>query len=693
MKFVKLISCLVLVLAFSSAAAQEVKTPPTAFDGAALSATPIIQHIPFLVKQETPTIVDANITDLQPEAIKVGLGKMVIQGTKEENLSPDGVRNVIVKWNSAYLVGEDGVNRRTTHISIPLESDFDVIGEVPAGTKVTAEGFAEELVAAWERLQEQSVDLIPEDTASEDGQSRDQEVLSSGSGESTDAEERPAEFTSPSFDVVNPPLIETLTCPDLRMDYGQEAAIGQEHTLQDGVEIIPCQDAVPAVRYPLTRDYTACSLEPVIADLKAYKRYVYFYNDPETGEKAYADPYSCTRDESQFYVINDQDTSGCGIVDDFVAGVSNQQIRTSYTVDGVVSVLIPCHDSSITYAHNELACANFVDEVGGLVIKNHRYSINVGDVNQYISECEPYGSAIAIQEEGCTSPEFTDDFIAGQSARNKNYYYMDGVSRVNVSNCVQSTEVYTHKQDTSVCTAANDDVNKETTVMGKTYIEYPTSSDKTYVSTGCQSISPKIPYAILGGQWRSSSQLSNQDMSQGADSSVYYGSMTGRPACNAGYGAGVTDGWWAGFEDPWSTLGNYGKRCTGIEMCFAEGLAYDGTHWCFKATTSGANAYATGKNVCVTKTQPATWVTTGGVTLDKTNSDASPTLSLISRSVSMSGFLPIVYVCTNRCSTVTNLEKNPVYLRADGSQWVDTSTITGTKAVCGTGSLVIGTIE
>jgi hypothetical protein len=662
------LAIIIACMAFPAFAQEDTTQPVTA-------ATQEVQQtvlLPVILFNKTETNnMTARLTNLQQAAIELGLQNLIIEG--QAKVTPTGeTTDYDITWANASVYDDEG-RKYSTYISSPFTSAVaPPAGEdITQGDTFTAEGDPNELIAAWERLQELMKD--PENATDEEDSGEPVEAAKDFGGDGTNAEDVP-DYTGPEFTAVTDPVITTTTdgC-NINVDLDQMVAIVQEKTLEDGVEVAACADTL--TRYPIEKKYSTCSDYVDMDNLIVNRQYTLYYTNAATSEDVQVQ--DCTPDEDLATVITET-SDGCSIRHDFDEGVSYQQTKFTYINNqGVNTTLQTCADSDTTYTHGETqdTCSPIVDTGNSLVSYQSRKRIIVNDAYQYITDCAPDGDTVAIQEEVCTSPRYTHDYDTGQSYLNKNYYYMDGMTRVDVVTCQQSEETFEHKQDESVCTATNDDTTKKTTMYARTYIEEEPGV-KVYISS-CEAVLPTIDYVSVGGKWRTAGTEYNVEVT---------GSNTGNTTIE---GSGL--------------ISNYGWQYV---AAYSNYMACSNGPW---ANVEGAH------RVCITQNEtlssssipciqaglnPPWTIDNGARTLSTDDSDKEPNIGTLSTTGCGTFGYGTFTMCNPIACTqsvplcdVTTLTKHPYYLRGDSSYFYDTSTLQATRYVCGTGSSLDGQIE
>jgi hypothetical protein len=629
--------------------------------------------IPITVERDKSNgEIESRLADLQPTGIELGIGAMVIEGEKTETLQPDGTTKIDIVWTGAYLVKEDG-EKKSTDFGEPLESIVAVKDTLVKGDKFTAEGSSMEILLAWERLNAEE-EVVEEEVVEEQLVADEATANNGGGAGASETDPRTADFVAPEFAEVIEPLITTTTegC-NMNVDISQMVAIVQERTLEDGTEITPCEDTL--TRYPLNAKYSSCALSFDMPNSVAYEQFTLSYADPVSGGDIQVQ--DCTADSEKIISLT-EDTSGCGIRDDFTLNKSFQQAEISYIYNGETVVLSACSDTATSYDHVTVTDTAICPPVvtGTDVTFQERLKIVVNSSDVYITPCTPDASTtIAVLEEDCASPRYTHDFDTDQSFLNKNYYYMDGATRVDVSSCVQGVTTYVHKQDEALCTDTNDDTAKETTVRAKTYITDPDNGGDVIISS-CGDVLPVVPYTKTTSIWRQTSQSSNATVTYtGTNGAQINSSLTSIYGCCIGGGFQYYNAWVGGAIP----VGLQGQTATGVSWT----PTY--TRW----LGNGATVMIKGARYCALNDNGGTY-TIFGSSVDTSKNTMSPAISLSSVVVATNS---ITASCTATCSTSTAGELNPRYTRGDLTIYTDLATSEGTKTVCGTGANFVGTTQ
>lgn len=128
-----------------------------------------------------------------------------------------------------------------------------------------------------------------------------------------------------------------------------------------------------------------------------------------------------------------------------------------------------------------------------------------------------------LKSENCLDNEFTHDFAAGKSYRNKTVYYIDESNqRIDVAICKKSNEAFIHRQDSGGnCSIINDSINNQVIVQSKKYITV--EGKKRYIG----SCNPS-PYKEIGFKWKGDFyDPAATIITEGVKDDIYLGSNQG----------------------------------------------------------------------------------------------------------------------------------------------------------------------
>lgn len=682
---------------------------------------------------ETGKKLRAKITSLGSAGKEAGFDEVSLVGSvsKESDASGEKVK---VTWAAVEL------NEDASAIAEPFTSVLIVQDDLNSGMEFKAKGNKQALLDALQALSERAGEkrLLEDKEEDEETKSAAHSSLSGGEGQ----ENPTIDTASPEFVPEEEPFI-FITSDGCEMltDEAQGVAIVQERTLVNGEEQSACSESL--TRYPLTRVYADCPLLEDVQNLTVFEQFTLGYVDPKSagrievrgctqdpdrtismitdttscsplisGDEAlvqarvfyYKDGIehtvsSCTPVDNESFAIFTV-KADCSIRHDFDEEISYQQVKKAYN-NGTEDVIVPssvCEDDpNQTYAHittRETCQATVADDE---VVFNFRKFINVGGEISYITECAPdLSQNTPVLSENCTTSPYDHDFETGQSYRKKNYYYMDGDKRVNVLNCVASEETFTHFKDTGVCQTTNDDTTRLSQYYAKTFLtdDNEPTGNRTFI-TDCQQFGEPIDYTPAGEIWQAKFNTIKAIKTQGGGFTVNDNSGNWAAYHYAGNGQRSD----LSMKYGWSNK-PYNFECRGSEIC--------------AMTTGGVPPqFTTNGKYCVTgNLQVSNWITIDNITIDKENSDTAPTWGWEYSTVSglnsnckdstglASWAVPSASYhcttsdmanigalnCTTPTCTITTLQKHPVYTRGDGTEYIHTSQVTGTKYVCGDGN-------
>ena len=397
-----------------------------------------------------------------------------------------------------------------------------------------------------------------------EGKTEDTVVATQADSTATEVKEEVTEVSVPAEEEVAAPATQEVV-----QEEATAASCSTQIDYYSGKAVKTCNKAVQS--FPLEKDYDMCPSTIDVATRKVLKYFQYFYTDENNGmntvdtcqidasrstplsveesfacsdyvdragKVAYMQSKMTYKDsDNQEIILSDcsvnyqksfpiiEDSSSCSLRHLFDEDYSVVQNRLYYTKNGEEITVQACQDSSRKYQHYSTSesCAPTITK--SQVTTYSRKYINIDGIKQYISECAPLSSNIAIQSENCTSTPYTHDFTSGQSFRNKNYFYYDGNNRVEVSSCVKSEEVYAHAEDSGVCSEQNDDVAMQSTIFSKKYITV--DANRVYISN-CAATAAPIPYQEVGYKWVTEYNLASTSITpSGVSDRVFIGSKQG----------------------------------------------------------------------------------------------------------------------------------------------------------------------
>lgn len=577
--------------------------------------------IELKITKHTTNGVEAQIINLSDDAKKMNLEKVSVIGTKVQHPSVKGAKPFTeIMWSKA------AVENKTTELPSSFRSKVVANPNLNVGDKFKAKGDEKVLIEALEKMMSKDASKSnPLIRSSKSGSN----TASSSADASLTGTNNTSKLSTLSSVRQNAASIGSTTTGDLgtevtsttgctaRVDYQLNKVFIQERTTMDGKETQSCHDS--ATSFTLQKDYLVCAKTISTSTGKVVPNFQYFYLDADKGTNAidscqpdntkatslaitksydcsdYVDlnsktAYSqfkqsykdtdnkdvlltdCAIDSSKSYQVV-EDFASCGIRDLFDVGYSIQQSRLYYTKDGVVVSIQSCQDTTKKYAHSTTSdtCTPVINN--NQVTTFSRKYITVDGIRQYISECTPLNSNVAIKSENCTTTPYTHDFVAGQSFRNKNYFYLDqNNNRVDVSTCVKSDETFAMSEDSSVCTEESDDINMRTTVYSKKYITV--DGNKTFISS-CAAVSPTVAYKEIGYKWSLDYNINATSIAVGGVSdNTYLGSKQGAVSNTANYNASA--GYWQQLINQFN-IGGYSTtgKCTSPTSISYSGNAVD----------------------------------------------------------------------------------------------------------------------
>ncbi len=465
-----------------------------------------------------------------------------------------------------------------------------------------------------------------------------------------------------------------------------------------GIEKVMRDCAPTKESYPIIKTIDSCSLRDDFSVGKSYQQKKEAYS--KAGQLIIV-PGSICQDDPMLFYAHEKIIDSCSIRHDFPAGKSYQQKRISYVKDGktVIISTSPCQDDiSTNFAHLSTrdTCAPTINN-STVIFSSRKYIVIAGNKN-YISECIPETAAVSVIEEPCSSFKYTHDFAIGQSYLNKNYYYMNGTTRVDLATCIKSEQIFTHYKDISGCTNTYDDFAQTSQIYAKIFItsdNKATSSDKTYL-TSCQIEGTPVAYSNNGYKWRVS-KTGNATINVNQTPITAYVGWRGAPDSTS-HPALTSYGWTP--QIIWS--GMYYWNCD------------PGNIYCVMQAADKSYPITANGEFCLRgkRPLPTPWLTTQGITIDSNNSDTEPAWDL---DIATKNWMqndtanrlndPVInppnpkyqtwnkppgsYNCTIPSCNTSILDKYNSYTRLDGSNYIDYSTSFETRMVCGNGNKLI----
>jgi len=425
-------------------------------------------------------------------------------------------------------------------------------------------------------------------------------------------------------------IVETAEGCELRVDEVEGKVFVQKRKQQGEAELEECTDSEEF--FELTRSYKDCPDFIDYTDRKAYKQYTLGYKN--LALKGRVQVYACAVDKETYADIYDDDET-CSFRHDFKNGFSLKQVRTIYKDENdSVIVIHDCHDSTEKFLHRETneGCEDDVDFSKNAVAINTRKYIKANNKTHYISECLPQKDSARINEEVCSGEErYVHDFTAGQSFYRKNYFYYKNSKKLLLKECVQSEDVFIHREDVSNCKPKYNDSLKQIQFYTKPFIE--DFGSKIFVND-CQKSGSLVAYNRTRTKWIKKSTSGNTGI----------------------YASNLKTNWW-------------GQHCA----------------WGYP------NPARNPKHCWNSKTK-ATWFA-GTKAINLKYSDAVPSVTIKKRSDHALLRGRYLWTCTYamcvapKCK-ITTLYRYNVYNRGDSSEYIDKNNIQERMYVCGNGRLI-----
>jgi len=500
-------SCLV-----SPALAQIKETTGATSSQAEPGIEEMVRKVNIVTRAKTRTAVSEN----EPMAIDLGLVEVPGASRKlTEGVTAKAYARYVNYEDSLIAqlvltgVEKDGKSEPLDSNDFVAQFNMDS-PELDPASPVTIEGNQEALIAALERLNdvEEEDDKEEKETETAEADTGASNTVGSNASKNADA----AGYSTPSAldiaeDTSTPTVRVTTEGCNIRVDLAQLVAVQQSRveTTEDGnVSAGTCEDG--ADRYPLDRSYSVCGDTIDIETRQATAQYLLYYTDGGGNRQEVTD---CLKDEDKVFDITEKTsacsvyldynemmavpqaslvyvnasnnevqvrscepseelaavplvsvTDGCSIRHDFAAGRSYQTGRHIYELNGTTWQADACSDNGTEYPHETVyksaagqeVCAPIINQAAGTVTRQSRKQIVVNGVEQFITECKPDSTNIAIQStiDGCDNPSlWNHDLAAGTSyGRERFYYLLDGVPQY-VTECQDSEVAYPHHVETT----------------------------------------------------------------------------------------------------------------------------------------------------------------------------------------------------------------------------------------------------
>jgi hypothetical protein len=197
---------------------------------------------------------------------------------------------------------------------------------------------------------------------------------------------------------------------------------------------------------------------------------------------------------------------GCSIRHDFGNIKSLQQGTYHYTLEGVTYQAGACTDNGTEYPHSKIytdasgayICQPIIDQNANTVALQSRIRITVGSLSQYINDCTPDTSTLAVLSttDGCHNAALWDhDMAASRSYGQERFYFIDAGARKYLGACQSSQVTFTHK--IQITGYQNHDGQLFSYALTTVYIEPPAGRYDIKISEvlpGAQ----QVPYELTG---------------------------------------------------------------------------------------------------------------------------------------------------------------------------------------------------
>lgn len=504
--------CLLLSSCLVSPALAQLAEPATASSQAEPGIEEMVRKVNIVTRAKTRTAVSEN----EPMAIDLRLVDVPGAPPKltEGVTAKAYARYVTFEDNLIAQLVLTGVEKDDK--SEPLDSNDFVAQfnmdspELDPASPVSIEGDQETLLAALQRLNdvEEENDKEEKETESAEADTGASNNVGSNASQNADA----AGYSTPSAldvaeDTSTPTVRVTTEGCNIRVDLAQLVAVQQSRveTTEDGnVSAGTCEDG--ADRYPLDRSYSVCGDTVDMETRQATAQYLLYYTDGGGNRQEVTD---CLKDEDKVFDITEKTsacsvyldynemmavpqaslvyvnasnnevqvrscepseeiasvplvsvTDGCSIRHDFAAGRSYQTGRHIYELNGTTWQADACSDNGTEYPHETVyksaagqeVCAPIINQAAGTVTRQSRKQIVVNGVEQFITECKPDSTNIAIQStiDGCDNPSLWNHDLAASASygRERFYYLLDGVPQY-VTECQDSEVAFPHHVETT----------------------------------------------------------------------------------------------------------------------------------------------------------------------------------------------------------------------------------------------------
>lgn len=515
----------------------------------------LAEKVDIITKARTPVDIPLN----EPRSVDLAL--MNVPGI-ERNLTEGVTAKAYTRYvdvnnrkiGQVVLIGVEKDGKQEALNASDFTAQFDVAKpQIDTAADVLVKGDKAQLKAALERLaakpeekkQEQPVQAERQPQSQQGGSAQRQNDLASG-------------YQTPSAVSITPAPEESVRVSTegctIRVDFAQLKAVQQSKAITSKGGTVSseseCSDSGEA--YPLQRSYSVCSDDVDLEGRTAQAQFKFFYVNAGGATVEVSD---CKPDPDKIFQIvekfdgctvsldyqaklatpratlvymdgNNREVQvrgcqasetkpasplvatldGCSIRHDFPNAKSYQQGTYRYELDGVTYQAGGCVDNGTIYPQSKIytdaggayICQPVLDNAAKTVALQSRLRISVGGLSQYITDCTPDTSALAVQSttDGCTDPSlWQHDMTAGRSYAQERFYFTDAGVRKYLGNCQSSTVTLNHK--VQVTGYQNHDGQLFSYALTTVYIEPATGRYDIRVSEVLPG-AVQVPYELQG---------------------------------------------------------------------------------------------------------------------------------------------------------------------------------------------------
>lgn len=457
---------------------------------------------------------------------------------------------------SCFLALKRTAGRKLTATNFTAQFDLTK-AQIDPAAELKVNGSRSELKAALERLAAE-----PEKKTDDNRVVKQTDAAPQGGDGKSGQNELAAGYQTPGAVSVAPAPEESVNvstdgCP-VRIDMAQLKAIQQSKAITSVNGAVKsetgCSDTSGG--FPLQRSYASCSDEVDMEGRTAAARFKWYYID---AGGATVDVSECGVDNDKLFTINEDfsqctvaldyeeltatprsrlvylnasntevqvrgcepsdtkpavalipTTDVCSIKHDFAAGTSRQQGTYIYELDGAAYQARGCTDNGTTYPHNKVytdaggsyICQPVINNAAQTVALQSRIQITVDGLSQFITDCTPDSSSIAVVStyDGCTEPtSWTHDLSAAVTYRHERYYFEDAGQRKYITGCQASAITYPHKYE--IVGYQNHDGQLYSYALTTVYIE-PDGGRHNIKNSSVLDGAVQIPYVLNGTEDR-----------------------------------------------------------------------------------------------------------------------------------------------------------------------------------------------